>query len=119
MTATSTPIQTQKPTRVRFGVLGFVCSLAMITYLDRASMGAVAPYMQKEFGFDDIIKGRIFTAFALAYALFEVPSGWFGDVYGPRRTLLRIVIWWSVFTALTGSIFPTPSNPQLAIYGLI
>ncbi len=118
MTMTSTPVL-QKPSRVRYGVLGFACSLAMITYLDRASLGAVAPYMQREFGFDDNIKGWIFTAFALAYALFEVPSGWFGDVYGPRRTLIRIVIWWSIFTALTGSIFPTPSNPMIAIYGLI
>jgi MFS family permease len=45
-----------------------------------------------------------FTAFAIAYALFEIPSGWLGDVWGPRGTLLRIVVWWSVFTALTGVV---------------
>ena len=42
------------------------------------------------------------VAFNLAYALFEVPTGWLGDVFGPRRTLIRIVLWWSLFTALTG-----------------
>src|SRR5262249_3976843 len=46
--------------------------------------------------------GNAFTAFALAYALFEIPSGWLGDVYGPRKALIRIVLWWSLFTALTG-----------------
>ncbi len=61
----------------------------------------------------------IFSAFGWGYALFEIPSGWLGDVFGPRRTLIRIVIWWSVFTALTGSIFPTPSFPMLAIGAMI
>jgi MFS transporter, ACS family, glucarate transporter len=119
MTTTSTAILIQKPSRVRYGVLGFACSLAMITYLDRVCFGTFAPYIQAEFGFSENVKGLLFTAFALAYAVFEVPSGWLGDVYGPRRTLIRIVIWWSVFTALTGSIFPTPSFPWIAIGALI
>jgi MFS family permease len=44
----------------------------------------------------------VFSAFTLSYSLFEVPSGWLGDVRGPRRVLTRIVVWWSVFTMLTG-----------------
>ena len=43
-----------------------------------------------------------FTAFSIAYAVFEIPSGWLGDMFGPRNVLIRIVLWWSVFTALTG-----------------
>jgi len=46
--------------------------------------------------------GSIFSAFAVAYALFEVPGGWMGDWMGARKVLMRIVIWWSTFTALTG-----------------
>jgi MFS family permease len=45
----------------------------------------------------------VFSAFTLAYSLFEVPSGWLGDVIGPRRVLTRIVLWWSAFTMLTGA----------------
>jgi MFS family permease len=45
----------------------------------------------------------VFSAFALSYALFEVPSGWLGDLMGPRRVLVRVVLWWSAFTALTGA----------------
>src|SRR5438094_6791813 len=90
------------PTRVRYGVLGFVCSLAAITYLDRLCIGSAAPYMLKALGLSSVDQlGNVFAAFSLAYAIFEVPTGWLGDVYGPRSTLIRIVLWWSLFTALT------------------
>src|SRR6476469_9245765 len=42
-------------------------------------------------------------AFTLAYGLFEIPTGRLGDRIGARAVLTRIVIWWSVFTALTGA----------------
>src|SRR5438874_687 len=96
----------EKPTRVRYGVLGLACSLSMITYLDRVCFGSVASYIAQEFHLDDDDKGMLFGAFVLSYALFEVPSGWLGDVFGPRKTLIRIVLWWSLCTALTGLIWP-------------
>jgi MFS family permease len=111
---TDSPSALQRPTRVRYGVLGFACALSMITYLDRVCFATVAPYIREEFKLSDPQLGWLFTAFALAYALFEVPSGWMGDVFGPRRTLIRIVLWWSLFTALTGVIFPSPSWPWFA-----
>jgi MFS family permease len=46
----------------------------------------------------------VFTAFMIGYMLFEVPGGWLGDRWGSRSVILRIVLWWSVFTALTGSV---------------
>src|SRR3954465_14986249 len=60
------------------------------------------PLISKDLGFSDLQKGAIFSAFAVAYALFEVPGGWMGDWMGARKVLMRIVIWWSTFTALTG-----------------
>jgi MFS family permease len=104
--------------RVRYGVLGFVCVLSMVTYLDRVCFGHVSPFLQSEFDLSNVQLGMLFTAFTLAYAAFEVPSGWLGDIFGPRRTLIRIVLWWSAFTALTGAIFPIPSWPALA-FGLL
>jgi ACS family glucarate transporter-like MFS transporter len=112
--APASPPALQRPTRIRYGVLGFACALSMITYLDRVCFATVAPYIGKEFDLSKQQLGWLFTAFALAYAMFEVPSGWMGDMFGPRRTLIRIVLWWSLFTALTGVIFPTPSWPWLA-----
>lgn len=113
------PLPVQNPSRARYGVLGFACALAMITYLDRVCFGTVAPYVQGEFGLSDSQLGWLFTSFALAYAVFEVPTGWLGDVFGPRVTLVRIVLWWSAFTALTGLIFPIAGYPALAFWALL
>jgi MFS family permease len=99
MITTSAP-----PTRLRYGVLGFACSLAAITYLDRLCIGSASEkgYLPAALGLQGSADLRAaFTAFSLAYAIFEVPTGWLGDVFGPRVTLIRIVIWWSFFTALT------------------
>lgn len=112
-------VSLEQPTRVRYGVLGFACSLSMITYLDRVCFGTVAPLIQSEFNLTNTEKGLLFSAFALAYAAFEVPSGWLGDVFGPRKTLIRIVLWWSVFTALTGVIYPSERWPYLAFLALL
>src|SRR5438874_12943903 len=109
----------EKPTAIRYRVLGFAAVLSMITYLDRVCFGTVAPHIQSEFGLTETQKGLLFSAFALAYAAFEVPSGWLGDVFGPRRTLIRIVIWWSTFTALTGLIFPSEQWPWFAFTAML
>jgi MFS family permease len=90
---------------LRYGVLGFACALSMITYLDRACMGSAAGAFVEDFGLTGVGDlNWVFTAFTLAYAFFEIPSGWLGDVFGPRQVLVRIVLWWSAFTALTGLV---------------
>lgn len=110
-------IAVEKPTNVRYGVLGFACVLSAITYLDRVCFGTIAPYVETEFGLTKDQMAWIFGAFTLAYAAFEVPTGWLGDVFGPRKTLIRIVLWWSFFTALTGSIYP--SLGVMAYYAML
>jgi MFS transporter, ACS family, glucarate transporter len=88
---------------VRPRVLGFVFALAVITYLDRICISAAAPFIMADLGISVLEMSVVFSAFTLAYSLFEVPSGWLGDVRGPRRVLTRIVIWWSAFTMLTAA----------------
>jgi MFS family permease len=92
------------PTQVRFGVLAFVSSLSILTYLDRVCIMRVGENIQQDLGFTPVHMGLVFGAFSLGYGLLEVPGGWMGDVWGPRRVLTRIVLWWSLFTALTGAI---------------
>src|SRR5262245_14735066 len=93
------------PTRVRLGVLLFISTLSLITYLDRICIARVAPDICHDLKLSDEDMGLVFGAFALGYGLFEVPGGWFGDRWGSRRVLVRIVVWWSVFTALTGCVW--------------
>ena len=91
------------PTRARYKVLGLLFALAAITYLDRLCISVAMPVISQEFGLDEVQVGFIFSAFTLTYALFEIPSGWYGDRFGTRKSLTRIVLWWSAFTILTGA----------------
>jgi MFS family permease len=100
-TVTGTAIG-QQPTRVRYWVIVFSVTLAIITYIDRVCISQAAPLMMKDLGLTKVEMGWAFTAFAVAYAIFEIPGGFLGDWMGPRRVLTRIVVWWSIFTALTG-----------------
>jgi ACS family glucarate transporter-like MFS transporter len=84
-------------------VLTFAFSLAVVTYLDRVCISAAAPFIMDALHLTVLQMSVVFSAFTLAYSLFEVPSGWLGDVRGPRRVLTRIVLWWSAFTMLTGA----------------
>jgi MFS family permease len=77
----------------------------MVTYLDRVCFGAAATSIMAALSLTSDADFTWFMwAFATSYALFEVPSGWLGDVFGPRKTLIRIVLWWSFFTVLTGCV---------------
>jgi sugar phosphate permease len=66
-------------------------------------MSFAAPQVSRDLGLTQVQMGVAFSAFVTAYALFEIPSGFLGDWMGPRKVLMRIVIWWSTFTALTGA----------------
>jgi ACS family glucarate transporter-like MFS transporter len=90
-------------TRVRARVLAFAFLLAVVTYLDRVCISAAAPYIMDDLHLTVLQMSVVFSAFTLSYSLFEIPSGWLGDVKGPRRVLTRIVLWWSAFTMLTAA----------------
>jgi sugar phosphate permease len=93
----------ERPTAVRYGVLGFLGAMTFVLYLDRVCIGQAAPQIQKDLGISETWMGVVFAAFTLSYAVFEVPTGRWGDRYGSRGVLARIVIWWSFFTAMTGA----------------
>src|SRR6266568_5206861 len=88
--------------KVRFHVLGLLVLLSVITYMDRICISVAGQRIREEFDIPAERWGWVLGAFALSYGLFEIPSGAWGDRFGQRRVLTRIVVWWSGFTALTG-----------------
>ena len=84
-------------------MLGFALAAMGVAYLDRVAISMAAPAMKADLGLSDTEMGYVFSAFTLAYALFEVPSGWLADRFGARWMLTRIVLWWSAMTAATGA----------------
>ena len=89
----------------RLRVLILLYFLILITYLDRVTISIVGVRIKSAFHLSNTQFGLVLSAFVLAYSLFEIPSGVLGDRLGQRKVLLRIVIWWSLFTALTGCVF--------------
>jgi len=86
----------------RYRTLALLCSLTTLTYLDRICISIVGVRVKTEFSLNNEQFGWILASFSLAYALFEIPSGVMGDRIGPKAVFIRIVLWWSLFTALTG-----------------
>ena len=79
--------------------------LAVIMYIDRVCISQAGPLISQDLGLTKIQMGWAYSIFGWAYALFEVPGGWLSDRLGPRRVLMRIVMWWSFFTAATGWVW--------------
>jgi sugar phosphate permease len=98
---TSSTFAQERSTGIRHRVLWLTVIVYMITYMDRIAIGHAATDIRREFGFDVVTMGWIFSGFNWSYALFQIPGGWLGDRFGPRRVLTSIVLWWSAFTAAT------------------
>jgi MFS transporter, ACS family, glucarate transporter len=145
----------EKPTRVRYLVLAVLCSLAFITYFDRICIAQLKEDISSDLNLteltpadeaqldaegkqhdaeaqkkaeDDRATSRmswVFWAFILGYGLFEVPAGWMGDRWGARGVIFRIVVCWSIFTALTGSVdgivrwFESSPAPWMLVAALV
>ncbi len=107
-----------RPTGARWIFLLYGAALSLVLYLDRICIAESAGAIGGEIGLDDVQRGWMFTAFTLGYMLFEVPSGNWGDRFGPKRVLCRIVVAWSLFTALTGCVqrFTLDSGYELSAW---
>ncbi len=104
-----TPSLPERPTRVRHWVVVFAVALAVVTYIDRVAISRAAPSIMHDLGLDKRAMSWGWFAFACAYAVFEIPGGFLGDWMGPRRVLMRVVLWWSFFTAATGWVWNAAS----------
>ena len=90
-------------TKVRHKVLTLLFFLSIIVYLDRVCISVMGKRIKSDLDLTNEQFGWVLGAFALSYALFEIPTGIMGDRIGPRKVLTRVVLWWSFFTALTGA----------------
>ena len=97
-------------THQRFFLVFLLFLHTVNTYMDRVCISAAKGAMQKDIqGLDDQMMGYVFGIFAVGYALFQIPAGWFSDRAGPRTALTIVVIVWSAFTALTGAVLTVAS----------
>lgn len=90
-----------RPTRFRYTVLAMLVLMYAVSYIDRVCIAAVAPGIRAEFDLSPSQLGIVFTAFSVAYALFQIPGGRLADRFGPRRVLAGMGAFWGACTLLT------------------
>jgi len=90
-------------TGVRYGVLGMLCLLSFILYLDRLCISQAVKAIEDDLQITHTAMSFVLASFTIAYGLFEIPIGHWADRHGSRGVLTRIVLWWSLFTVLTGA----------------
>src|SRR5713226_7070068 len=83
-------------------VLGLLCVMYLITYVDRVNIATAAPEIRRELSLTNTRLGLVLSAFGYPYLLFQVFGGWVGDRFGPRRTLFICGLIWAAATILTG-----------------
>ncbi|MGI9075542.1 MAG: MFS transporter [Bryobacteraceae bacterium] len=94
----------QGPTHVRWRILAILTVVMVVTALGRSNLGIAGRYLQDDFKLTTQTMGWILGAFAFGYAAFQIPCGWAGDRFGPRRTLTIAMLWWATFTVLMGLV---------------
>ena len=90
--------------RRRFSILALIFIVTVINYADRATMSIAGTGVIKDLMLDPVMLGMIFSAFAWAYALGQIPGGWLLDRYGARRVYGCSLALWSIFTMLQGTV---------------
>src|SRR5436190_5808719 len=87
-------------------VLGLLCLMYFLTYLDRVNIGTVMASNEflKEIPLTKTQTGLIFSAFAYPYLLFQIGGGWIADRFGPRLALALCGIIWASATIMTGLV---------------
>jgi len=83
-------------------ILLMLVILGVITFLDRINISVAGASIMKDLNLTTSQWGWVQSAFILSYGLMQIPMGAYGDHKGHRKVLTQIVLWWSLFTALTG-----------------
>ena len=96
-------VEKPQPTRVRYVIIALTTLMAIVLYLHRYCLSFAERYIKDDLGLSNDQIGILFGAFFVAYGIGQVPSGWFGDRWGVRRTLTLYIAIWSLFAGLMGA----------------
>lgn len=90
--------------KARNVVLAILFVIWLISYVDRMVMATAIPYIAKEFNLSPVTMGVVMSAFFAGYATCQLPGGFLADRFGARKVMAAAILWWSIFTALTGMV---------------
>lgn len=96
-------IGTEKRTKKRHILIGLLFFHTVNTFMDRICISTASDLIMTDLNISPQMMGYVFAIFAVSYALFQIPAGWFADAHGPKKALLYVVGFWSLFTGLTAA----------------
>ncbi|MBZ5749268.1 MFS transporter [Metabacillus rhizolycopersici] len=73
-----------------------------LSYLDRMAMNVGIVEIAKDFNLSPSVMGIVLSSFFAGYALMQLPGGWLADKFGSRKVIAIAILFWSLFTVLTG-----------------
>lgn len=92
----------ERPSRIRYRVVAWLTSAAVLAYLCRNSIGVAESTIREELGLTEVQSGLFMSSFFWAYALCQIPSAWLGQVWGTRLALSLFAALWSIAIAMIG-----------------
>lgn len=92
------------PATYRWVILGVLWLTLLVSYFDRVAIAAALPFMAVDLGLTPSVMGLVSGALLLSYTLVQVPAGYLADRFGQRRIIAAAILWWTVFSVLTGAV---------------
>lgn len=97
----------------RWWIVALVFLAAVLNYVDRQTLSALAPTIQHDLGMDDRAYADIVNIFLVAYTISYLVAGRLIDRVGTRAGMFAFVAWWSVANMLTAA---TQGVRSLGVY---
>ncbi|WP_310378841.1 MFS transporter [Flavobacterium sp.] len=88
---------------MRWWIIVLLFFAAVLNYIDRQTLSALAPTIQADLDMDDQAYANVINIFLIAYTIAYLISGRVADKIGTRASLFFFVAWWSIFNMLTAA----------------
>ena len=88
---------------LRWWIVALLFGAAVLNYVDRQTLSALAPTIQSDLAMDDREYANVVNIFLVAYTIAYLVSGRIADKMGTRASMVLFVAWWSVANMLTAA----------------
>lgn len=92
-----------KVKNLRWWIVGLLFFAAVLNYVDRQTLSALAPTIQKDLSMDEQDYANVVNIFLTAYTIAYLISGRIADKIGTRAAMFVFVAWWSIANAFTAA----------------
>ncbi|ANI82647.1 MFS transporter [Kosakonia oryzae] len=93
-----------KKTNVRWHIVIILFIITAVSVGDRSTLAIAGKDMSAALGINPGQMGWVFSSFAWAYCLAQIPGGWLLDRFGSKKVYLCGLCMWSIFTLLQGCV---------------